>query len=275
MPHPSGPLRYGAASDRREAVLRRVLSDGYASLSALAAELDVSERTVRRDLVDLGTAGAVALVPGGATAPPGTVARAPFAARAVTEAAAKRAIARLARTLVSPGDSVALDAGSTISFLAAELLPLSPLTVITSSLEVIGRFSSDAHASLIGVGGQFDPDRRAFVGPVTRATLEDMRATTAFVACSGVHATGIACDSQADAEVKRALLGMAGRRVLVATSSVFRRVAPVRMAEFTGIDTLVTDDGLDPEPRDRLADAGVQVLLAPLGVAPSRGGPGD
>lgn len=258
----TAPLRYGGASGRRAAILQRLRQSGYVSLLELSTRLDVSDRTIRRDLTDLAADGSLAIVPGGATLPAGEFARAPFSARAVREADTKRRIAEVARGLVQPGDAVGIDAGSTAAIVAAALTDVSPLTVISSSLEVINQFSDDTGASLIAVGGSFDRDRRAFLGPMTRACLEDMRLTTAFVACSGVYSAGFACTSQADAEIKRVLLDIAERRVLVATSSVFGRVAPIRMADFERIDTLITDPDITDESRRRVESAGVAVLLA-------------
>ena len=259
--HEPTAFRYGGAAGRRAAILQKVRQLGYVSFGDLSTELEVSERTVRRDLIALADQGAVTIVPGGATLPTGVLMRAPFHARAVNEATTKAKLAKLARTLVSAGDAVALDAGSTISMVATELVSVSPLTVISHSLEVINQFSGDSGVSMIGVGGSLDTNRRAFFGPMTRENLESMRVTTAFLACSGVHSTGFACASQTDAEIKRTLLGIAEQKILVATSSVFSRVAPVRMSDFSEIDIVITDSGLEDHSARALESAGVRILM--------------
>lgn len=257
-------FRYGGASGRRMVILQQVRQRGYVAFGELSELLEVSDRTIRRDLDALELDGQLEVVVGGAALAAGTYANSSFHTRSIREAETKRELAKVARTLVTPDDVVGIDAGTTASFVAGALVDIAPLTVISHSLEVINQFSGDSGAQLIAVGGSYDSDRRAFLGPMTRACLEGLLANISFLSCSGVHANGFACATQADAEIKQALLGIATRRVLVATSSVFDRIAPVRVVDFKGISTLISDNGLRDEARQRLETEGVEVIIAPL-----------
>ena len=244
-------------------ILQQVRQRGYVSFGELGDLLEVSDRTIRRDLNVLEVEGQLEVVAGGATVGPGTFANTSFNTRSISEADTKRELAKMARTLVSPSDVVGIDAGTTGALVARALVGISPLTVISHSLEVINQFADDAGTQLIALGGSYDTERRAFLGPMTRLALEGLLANVVFVSSSGVHVNAFACATQADAEIKRAMLSIAARRVLVATSSVFTRISPVRMVDFSGITTLITDDRLPDEARERLEAEHVEVLTAP------------
>ncbi|HEX3989790.1 MAG TPA: DeoR family transcriptional regulator, partial [Acetobacteraceae bacterium] len=63
-----GPLKYGAAAARLNAILLKVTAAGFITIADLAAAIEVSEMTVRRDLVRLDGEGKVRLVHGGVRA---------------------------------------------------------------------------------------------------------------------------------------------------------------------------------------------------------------
>lgn len=263
--NPAGSsFRYGGASGRRMVILQQVRQRGYVSFGELGDMLEVSDRTIRRDLNILEMEGQLEVVSGGATVGPGSFANASFNSRSIREADTKRELAKVARTLVSPADVVGIDAGTTGALVARAFVGISPLTVISHSLEVINQFADDSGTQLIAIGGSYDSERRAFLGPMTRLSLQGLLANVVFLSCSGVHANAFACATQADAEIKQALLAIGARRVLVATASVFDRISPVRMVDFSGITTLITDDRLSLEARDRLEAENVEVLTAPF-----------
>src|SRR5688572_4299390 len=120
----------------RELLARRGMSD----LDSLAAELRVSQSTVRRDVDAMVDEGVVQRTHGGViwigdrNNSPGTRPYA-FDQRMGYEMDAKRQIARAARALVQPGETILLDGGTTTFYLAEELIAL-PLQIVTNSLPI-------------------------------------------------------------------------------------------------------------------------------------------
>src|SRR3954452_10913515 len=94
------------APERRDTILQLLGEEGRLVASDLAPRLGVSLDTVRRDLDDLATAGALRRVHGGALPPPPSPRR--FVARRDRDRAAKRAIAAVAAPLVEPHSVVLL-----------------------------------------------------------------------------------------------------------------------------------------------------------------------
>ena len=123
------------ARQRQEQILELVLANGGARVSDLVEQLGVSDMTVRRDIAFLARRGLVARVHGGATAVGGRSTDEPgFAAKSAMQTEEKAAIAVAAASLVRPGDSVALSAGTTTYAVALELRGVPDLTVVTNSV---------------------------------------------------------------------------------------------------------------------------------------------
>jgi DeoR family fructose operon transcriptional repressor len=252
-----GELRYTAAPERREEILRRMRDTGHVSAPELSADLDVSERTVRRDLQKLADLGLVELVYGGALALGGLTPRSPFGARSLARSAQKRAIAGLALRFVEPGATIGLDAGTT-TLEMARLLP-GDVTVVTHSLPAMGALGE--HPRLIGLGGLHHPPTQAFTGPDTVAAIGRLRVHTFFLAASGLNRLGAYCGTPLDAEAKRAFIGIAGRVVLLADSSKLHQTAPVPICGYDRVDALVTDDEITDAERGFLS-AETNVVVA-------------
>ena len=162
--------RLGALVDARRAV----------RLEELSAALGVSQATVRRDLNALAAAGRLRRVHGGAVAVDQRLDEPHFDVKAGAAAEEKARIAARAVELLSPGDTVYLDSGSTVLAVARLLHGWSRLTVVTNSLpvanELVGR-----GPRLIVVGGELRATSRALVGPLTRLVLETIHVDRALM----------------------------------------------------------------------------------------------
>ena len=123
-------------STRQEQIVRLISERGTISVEQASAEVDASPATIRRDFNDLAERGLVERVRGGVrTSEPGLMV--PFAVREIQQVDEKLLIARRAAQLMSPGDVVFIDGGTTTLQLAA-CLPLIPLRIITNSLRFAG-----------------------------------------------------------------------------------------------------------------------------------------
>lgn len=261
MRESGGELRYNSAPQRREKILRRIRDTGYVSASDLGADLDVSERTIRRDLQKLAGLGLVELVYGGALAPAGVTPRSPYTVRSRARSEQKRAIAEIALRFVEPGSTIGVDAGTT----TLELVRLLPadrhVTVITHSLPAMAALGERPGTDLIGLGGYHHPPTRAFTGPDTVAAIGRLRVHTFFLAASGLSHHGAYCATPLDAEVKRAFIGIAGRVVLLADSSKLSQTAPVPICGYDRLDAVVSDDAISSAGRAAMS-AETSLLVA-------------
>ena len=177
----------------RQSRLQELLAQagGMCDLDTLAGELRVSQSTVRRDIEQLEQRGLLSRTHGGviwigeraSAANPRPYA---FDHRMGYQVDAKRQIARAAAQLVSPGETVLIDGGTTTFYLAQELLGRS-LQLVTNSLPIANLFLNDEHVELILSGGLMYPRYGVLLGPTAENVLSQFHAKTLFLSVAGVN----------------------------------------------------------------------------------------
>ena len=123
------------AAERREHLLDLLAREGKIVAKDVAAELGISEDSVRRDLRDLAAEGLCQRVYGGAL--PVSPAVAGYAARQTVAPDGKQKVASVAAGLVRPGGAVILDGGTTALAVARALPQDLACTVITHSPTIV------------------------------------------------------------------------------------------------------------------------------------------
>lgn len=241
------------ASQRQSSIVDQVRAHGAVRVSDLVAELGVSDMTVRRDIAELAARGLVRKVHGGAIDASATAHEPPFATKRDLAAAQKAAITQHALSLLAPGATVALSAGST-THLLAELIAatpeLRPLTVVTNSLPVSDALHrvGDPRLTTVLTGGTRTPSD-ALVGPVADASLATLRADVAVLGTHGIGADGLSSPNLLEASTNRALIACAARTVVLADSTKWGVRGLAHVASLGQVAELVTDADLDADAR--------------------------
>lgn len=255
------------ASLRRERMYALINERDFVPVSELSRAFSVSEVTVRTDLEELDARGLVRRVRGGALPRSVRASEQPFEQTAVVAAAAKAAIGRAAAALVSSGQTVILDVGTTTTALAralTERVDLREVTVFTNGLKVALELEPAVpRLRVVVTGGTLRPLQHSLVDPLGARMLEDVHADVAFIGCNGVDAQGgVTNVNLPEAEIKQRMLRAAERRVVVADGSKLGRVALSRLCGIDDVDLLVTDASADREALAGLTDVGVQIQVA-------------
>lgn len=244
-------------AQRQERILAALQQRGTVAASDLSRALSVSTATVRRDLAQMESEGLLVRVHGGAQLASGESAFDEVMGR---DADAKDRIAEAAAGMVSDGDTVLLDIGTTTARIA-EHLKQRHVTVITTSLAAIDVLRDSASAELIAIGGSFRPNFRSFVGPLALDNLARIKADLAFLGCSGVAEDGsILDDISSEALIKKALMAAADRVVLVTVAAKFPGTGTLRIGSLEKIDGLVTEASANLETLALCARAGGEVV---------------
>jgi DeoR family transcriptional regulator, aga operon transcriptional repressor len=249
---------------RRSLIRRELESATYVTTRDLSARLDVDVSTVRRDLVELEKEGVLLRKHGGAVL---VDARAdpdvPYRFKATLNTAQKAAIARSAASLVSPGDILVVDSGSTTFEMVRALRDVPDLTIITNDLQIARTVADIAGWQLLVTGGVLMENVYTLTGEATIAFIEGVRADWTFLGADAVDArAGITNSNLQEARVKRAMMGAAEETVILADSTKFgrRTISPV-----TGVGELkhlITDDGLPVGDRAQYGSALIVVETA-------------
>ncbi|SDR98836.1 DeoR/GlpR family DNA-binding transcription regulator [Microterricola viridarii] len=245
-------------SSRKAAILQRIKETGAASVNDLAMYVDVSESTIRRDLNSLSADGLLRRVRGGGSVETDAM---PFHEVVKKSSSSKEKIARRAAELVSDGDVVALDIGTTTAFVARALRGKT-ITVITSSLAVLDELRDDQGVELVLLGGVLRRSYHSLVGSLTDTALEQLRANISIIGTSGILPDGTVMDSTGiEVPVKRGLLTAGSHTVLVADETKFPGTGLLSVCAASAINTLVTSEASDAQTLEAFRSAGSEVLF--------------
>ncbi|MGN6375965.1 MAG: DeoR/GlpR family DNA-binding transcription regulator [Sphingomonas sp.] len=247
-------------SNRQREIMARLRSGRTLSVNALAADLQVSDETIRRELRALEDQGAIIREHGGArmAAP---VQEGSLQQRMEENADAKLRIARAAAELVEDGAILFIDSGTTSCFIAQQLVDRRSLTVITNSLRVASDLGGINNNRLFLAGGQMDYDYRAFSDHVAQDYVRGFTPHLAILSVGGISIErGLMDFHPGEAAMSRIAYATAKRVLLAADSSKFGRYALIHTAPLGEVDILVTDEPL--EDRFARAFAHAEVLIA-------------
>jgi DeoR/GlpR family transcriptional regulator of sugar metabolism len=252
------------AQQRQAAILDRVRASGGVRVTELATEFSVSDMTIRRDLEALAERGLLAKVHGGATTvSPGSAHEPGFTAKSVRERGEKAAIAQRAAALVSPGDAIALSAGTTTAELAQRLVDVPALTVVTNSIPVADVFyrAGRPDQTVVLTGGTRTPSD-ALVGPVAVAAVGTLHLDVLFLGVHGMsERAGYTTPNLMEADVNRALVEAAERLVVLADHTKWGTVGISSIVPLSRAHVLITDDGLDDDARALLSETVPELVV--------------
>lgn len=246
---------------RRDTIEARLAAGQQVSAVSLAQEFDVSEDAIRRDLRALAAEGKCRRVYGGAL-PLAATAR-PMSLRIGEDSGRKRALAQAAAKLITPGELVFLDSGST-NLALVDVLPQNfGLTVATNSIDIASAAGKRDDIELILIGGAVNRHVGGSVDAMAIAAVNLLNIDRCFIGACAISAkTGMSVHDHADAAFKRHLLQHSAACAVLATREKFSETAPYRIGSAAAIDLLVVENGLDPNDTEDLTAAGFKLLTA-------------
>lgn len=250
-------------TERRSTIEERVTRTGEVRFAELARAFGVSEMTIRRDIEALQSAGVVRRIAGGAIAVGGTAFEPSYGARAGRAVDTKAHIGQQIAQMLSPGETVILDSGSTVASVARALCGRGlGLTVVTPSLTVAMTLADEPDTTVILAGGVLRPGELSLIGSEAERVIAAYNCDTYVAGVAGVDAArGLTEYHPQEAAVKRAAIAAARRVVVGADAAKLGRVQLVNIAPLSAVEVLVTDaEPTDPTVMDALA-AGTDVVF--------------
>ncbi len=247
-------------AERRRMILERVRDDGAVSLRALAAAMDTSEVTVRRDLRALEAEGLLDRRHGGAVLPGNLAYEPTYSEKSQRAAEEKAEIALLAVELVDEEDAIAIGAGTTTQALAKRLTRFRDLTVVTNSLLVAQVLVRARGIEVVMTGGSLRGSIYALVGSGAEESLMRLRVRRTFISGNGLTAErGLSTPNLTVATVDRALAAAAEEVVVLVDYTKIGVDTMVQTVPPDRIGHLVCDRRADVEEIRALLELGTQV----------------
>ena len=247
---------------RRRKITEMLAAKGAVRVVDLVRQFGVSDVTIRNDLAALAREGVLVRDHGGAVAQAFTSLSVAFHQRAMLNLEAKQRIGEAAAKMVSAGETIILDAGTTLMEMAKRLPRIAPLTVVTNSLNIATEVASRPGIHVMLAGGSLSNETISTIGPLAERDLGEMLVDKLFL---GIQAfddeAGLSDVSLEVARVKSAMFSAAKHVTLLADSSKYPSRAMARVAPLSEIDCLIIDTGFPPKAVRNLAAKGIHVQL--------------
>lgn len=249
-------------TDRMAAILEYVAASGSVDVVTAAHTLNVSVATLRRDLQALQEQGLLLRTHGGAVAN-GVDVELPLRYREARHQSEKRAIGRVAATLVSDRSVVGITGGTTATEVARSLMTRSDITVVTNALNIAGELLLRPSLRIIVVGGAARHASYELVGPAAEAMVERYHFDVCFFGVDGLTvADGCSTHDEMEAHTDHSFIRRARRAVVVADGSKFGITTFARICGVDEVTDIVTDTSAHEALLDEFRARDVNVLMA-------------
>lgn len=258
------PTKAPMTRHRRSKIADLVRQQGVVRVGELTDLFAVSAVTIRNDLEELEKEGFLLRDRGGAIAagPSRVTSLMRVDQRAVLNLDAKRRIGRAAAERVSPGDTIILDAGTTVIEAARLIGEITPLTVVTNALNVALELGAHSAARVLLLGGTLNREASSTIGAQLEHQLGELVAQKLFLGAQAFDSEHGLTDTTSEiAQVKRAMIRAARQVILLTDSSKWHHAGFIKVAPLTELDTIITDDGLPAEARTAIEALGVELII--------------
>jgi DeoR family fructose operon transcriptional repressor len=223
---------------------------------------NVSEITVRRDLIDIEQESLLVRTHGGAIKPKNGNQLFIYNLKVNQNLLKKDEICRIAAKYIEENDIIFIDCGTTLFHLTKYIKKFKSLIVITTSLPIISELLDFPNIKLTVIGGELDLARKAIYGPVADKTINSYHADKAFIGADGVSLkNGLSSYDEKEASVTLRMAENSSEVFLVCDSSKIEKNSFFKFAPFSKVDHLITNNDIDPKYLKEYRDAGVDLIF--------------
>ncbi|HHL0035063.1 DeoR/GlpR family DNA-binding transcription regulator [Enterobacter mori] len=246
-------------SQRKQLILEKLEAEGQVQSTALSVHFSVSEDTIRRDLRELAAEGRLQRVHGGAL--PASSAVVPFAERKTVKMDAKRNVARKGAQLISAGQVVIIDGGTTTAELITFLPPDLQITVVTHSPSIALGLVEHPLIDVILIGGRLYKHSIVTVGAAAIEGIGNIHADLFFMGVTGIHPdAGLTTGDFEEACIKRAFSGKAAETIVLASPEKINTASSFAIGDVSLANTMVVEDGTDRAWINAITEKGVTIV---------------
>jgi DeoR family transcriptional regulator of aga operon len=247
--------------ERMRIIMRILEKENRVLINDLCQILNTTAVTVRKDLDLLEKQGALKRTHGGAI-----LYKPLFHGLALNEkeklhAAEKERIAKEAVKLISEGDVIILDSGSTTTQLAKHMKNLKDITVITNAVNIAFELI-DSDLEVILTGGFFQKKSSTLIGPLAEETLKKISADKLFHGVDGIdYEHGLTTTNVIEANTSHVMMQRAGENILLVDSSKFGRRSLGVISQIKEVDKIITTKEMGDAEKKKLSDLGIEIVI--------------
>ena len=247
--------------ERMEMILNHLNEYKRISVEKICNLCNVSRDTARRDLVKLEEKGAILRTRGGALLPSLSKEIKSYKDRLHNDSKEKRAIGKLAASLVKNGDKIIMDTSTTVQA-CSEFLQVDNCTVITNSINQADILSNRSEIRIHLLGGQLNQEQRFSYGPSVISMLSNYYVDKAFISACGLTEEGVTVIFEEDGFVMKKMIEQADQVILLVDSSKFGKKGFFKVTDLSQIDIIITNQLPDKPLMDVFKGYEINVMLA-------------
>ena len=243
-----------------------IKSNASITIQEVASRLKVSKMTIRRDLNKILEDSEIQLIRGMLIYNPitenGGESKYSVISASTLNQSEKERIAEKAKTLISPEDSILLDAGSTTELLA-RIIPATLHTNVTCfSLNILNETLKSGNCNITLPGGKIDCSSMIFQSREGIELLKKTRVKKAFISAYGVNLRlGVTCSADFERDLKITAINSAEERILLVDSSKFGKVNNIHFANLEDFETIVTDNKLPEKTAEEIRRRNIKLFI--------------
>lgn len=247
---------------RRNKIIEILTQQGRVKVVELSKLFGTSEVTIRSDLSELENMGLLERIHGGAVSTYRSYYNMSLHERMKANEEEKRRIAQEASKLISDGDTLMVNSGTTTLYTVQELRNTRNLTIVTNSLSVAQEIGHYRNIHIILLGGNFDPQYQFTYGDDTINQLDKYRASKLILSVDGISLNnGITTFHHLEAEVNRQMAARVNKIIIVADYTKIGRTSFAHINSIDGIDILITNQRANQEELNKIAKRNIEIRL--------------
>ncbi|ULL14384.1 DeoR/GlpR transcriptional regulator [Paenibacillus sp. H1-7] len=249
--------------ERLIGILQHLEQHQRISIENICELFDVSRDTARRDIIKLEEQGSILRTRGGAILPTLTNKVANYSDRLSDEATtqSKKAIGRLAATLIHDGDYLLLDASTTVQS-AAESISTQGHVVVTNSIDIAGILNRKEGIDVHLLGGKLHPEHRLIYGARALEMLKDYHVHKLLLGTCAITTDGLTNPYEEEGFLVREMMRRADQVILLADRTKFGKRQFNRISGLEQIDIIITDQEPNEEMKEALHRHEIDILIA-------------
>lgn len=258
-----------SADERRVMIVDEVNSRTSIHVADICEHFGISEVTARSDLDKLERAGKLRRTHGGAVSITRTITISYPEQRMNLNVEAKRKVAQCAAELVSNGDSLFVDSGTTTLEFVRLLGSRHDITIVTNDLSIATFADSNLpHADVVLLGGALRKNHRYITGPIANDILGRLYVDKAFMGTDSFDPQqGFATEYTGNAEIKRGMLAHSNRHIVLMDITKLRQPSFISFAGISDFDVIVMDEDPDGTMAQAVESARTHARLVIAGEA--------
>lgn len=250
--------------ERRAKILEYLKKNGRAEIAELAKLADSTEITIRRDLTFLEDQGLIIKTHGGAIKKEvnSTIWQTTTVnSRLCQNVENKRKIAAEVANLISDGESLMIDGGSTTQMVAEALCERKNLLVVTNSPDIGKILVGVEENKVIITGGELNNGTYSSLGSDAVAVISKYYVDKAILGLTGlIPSVGCFAAIPMETDIKKEMTLHARETIIVIDSSKIGVGAFCKAFDLTSINTLVTDKDISEADSEKIRSFGIHLI---------------